>query len=229
MRIAGMMRLSEIDQRKLGNDIMKFAIKEMSAYTEHLYFLKIGTIDEDIISFIESLDKPFKITNQTADYLHGWMFRNNESLDDLYKTVDKGFDWVMYPDADDILPENILEIVKSADQDKADVIRLHFIETFGDVNKIIKMINGFPIGPHFKGVRMADDITFIGSDGFNEPTTTSARNLKRHESEYCMRHLRYCNQQAIEERQKMNYYQDYFLQNHELIDYKPMQKRKYYE
>jgi hypothetical protein len=229
MRIAGMMRLAEIDQTKVGKDLMKYSIEWMANKCDSIYFLKIGNIDDDIMNFIQKLPQKVYITNQSIDYKTGWMFQNNESLDDLYQSIPKEYDWVIYPDADDLLPENLLELIQEADIIGEDVIRFHFIETFGDKEKIIQIKSGFPIGPHFKVIKMNDDITFRGGDGFNEPTTNSGRKLNRYETEYCMRHLRYANPSGIEERKKMNYFQEYFLQDHKLIDYKPNQTRKYYE
>lgn len=229
MNIAGMMRLSEIDQTKLGKEIMMFSIKEMSLYCNHMYFLNIGNVDSDIIQFIKSLNKPYDIFYSKVDYGQGWYFKNTESLDDLYKSIDKTYDWIIYPDADDILPENILEIIQQANDNGSDVIRLHFIEAFKKIDQIIEITPEFPIGPHFKAFKPAKDITFIGSDGFNEPTTNSGRLLKRFESDYCVRHLRYANKNLVKERMKMNYFEYYFLQDHKLIPYKPMQKKKYYE
>ena len=43
-----------------------------------------------------------------------------------------------------------------------------------------------------------------------------------------MRHLRYANIEGIEERKRMNYFQEYFLQNHNTIAYSPKQTFKYY-
>ena len=133
----------------------------------------------------------------------------------------------MYPDADDLLPENILELLEQADEMEAETLRFHFIECFGSIDKVIEVKEGFPIGPHFKAVKVKDDITFIGSDGFNEATKIGG--LKRFETHYCMRHLRYANPDGIEERKKMNYFQSYFLENHNLIDYKPQQHFNYYK
>jgi hypothetical protein len=229
MRIAGMMRLAEIDQTKVGKDLMMYSIEWMASKCDVIYFLKIGKIDTDVMDFIQQLPQEVHFTNQSVDYSTGWMFQNNESLDDLYKSIPNEYDWVIYPDADDLLPENLLELIEEADAVGADVIRFHFIETFGDKEKIIQIKPGFPIGPHFKAIRMNEDVTFRGGDGFNEPTTNSGRVLKRYETEYCMRHLRYAYPNGIEERKRMNYFQEYFLQDHKLIDYKPNQKRRYYE
>jgi hypothetical protein len=43
-----------------------------------------------------------------------------------------------------------------------------------------------------------------------------------------MRHLRYANNEGIEKRKNMNYYQSYFLENNETVDYKPLMKIDYY-
>ena len=122
------MRLAEIDQSKVTKHMMKLAIKSLSDKVSCIYFLQIGEIDADIIDFILCLGKPIKITKQNTDYHSGWNFKNNESLDDLYKTVDEGFDWILYPDADDILPDNILQLCEEADLKGKNTIRLHFIE-----------------------------------------------------------------------------------------------------
>ena len=68
----------------------------------------------------------------------------------------------MYPDADDLLPENILELLEQADEMGAETLRFHFIECFGSIDKVIEVKEGFPIGPHFKAVKVKDNITFIG-------------------------------------------------------------------
>ena len=219
LRIAGMMRLAEIDQHKLGKDLMRMSISMLAEKVSHLYFLQIGNIDEDVMSHINSLEIPVKITPSGVDYLSGWMFRNNESLHDLYKTIDGDFDWILYPDADDLLPENILDIVDAANSAGADTIRMYFIECFGSSDKIIEVNEGFPIGPHFKAVRLREDIGFMGSDGFNEARCDNG--LIRYETNYCIRHLRYANPDGIEERKKMNYFQEYFLMDHDLLDYSP--------
>ena len=226
MKVAGMVRLAEIDQKKLGKDLMKLSISKLADMVSHLYFLEIGNVDEDIIDFINSLGKDIKITKATNDYSSGWTFRNNESLDDLYKTIDGEFDWVLYPDADDILPEHTLELLQKADSIGAEKVRFYFIECFGSSDDIIEIKPGYPIGPHFKAVKLKSDITFVGSDGFNEPI--SSREMKKLETEYCMRHLRYANIDGIEERKRMNYFQEYFLEKHNTISYSPKQKFNYY-
>jgi len=95
MEVAGMMRLAEIDQEKVGKELMKLSILRLSKKVSHLYFLKIGNIDNDLLEYIESLNKPYKITNSENDYMTGWMFKNNESLHDLYKSIDIQYDWVI--------------------------------------------------------------------------------------------------------------------------------------
>ena len=224
MKVAGMMRLAEIDQEKVGKELMKVSILRLSDKVSHLYFLKIGNIDNDLLEFIEKLNKPYKITDSKNDYMTGWMFKNNESLDDLYKTIDTQYDWVLYPDADDLLPDNVLDILKEADDKNADTVRFYFLECFGSENDIIEIKSGYPIGPHFKAVKHRSDITFVGSDGFNE----ACCNLVRHETEYCMRHLRYATKEGVEKRKSMNYFQDYFLQDHDTIPYSPNEKINYY-
>jgi hypothetical protein len=224
MKVAGMMRLSEIDQTKVGKDLMKLSISNLSEYVSHLYFLKIGNIDDDIIKHIHSLNKNIKIINQPRQYDEGWAFKNNESLNDLYKSIDDSFDWILYPDADDLLPENILNLLHEADLINADTVRIYFIECLGSIDDIIEVKPGFPIGPHFKAVKHRANITFINSDGFNE----ACCNLKRYETSYCMRHLRYATPENTKKRIDMNYSQSYFLENHNTIKYIPMQEFKYY-
>ena len=226
MKVAGMVRLAEIDQKKLGKDLMKLSISKLADMVSHLYFLEIGNVDSDVIDFINSLGKEIKITKAINDYMSGWMFKNNESLDDLYKTIDGDFDWILYPDADDILPEHTLELLEEADSIGAEKVRFYFIECFGSANDVIEVKSGYPIGPHFKAVKLKNDITFVGSHGFNEPIAN--REMKKLETEYCMRHLRYANIAGIEERKRMNYFQEYFLQNHNTIAYSPKQTFKYY-
>jgi hypothetical protein len=227
MKVAGMMRLSEIDESKVGKDLMKYSIKWLSDKVDALYFLQIGNISKDVLEFIYNLDNQIVISETQTDYQTGWGFKNNESLDELYKLVKGDWDWVLYPDADDLLPENILDLLQQADEMGAETLRFNFIECFGSIDKIIEVKDGFPIGPHFKAVKVKSYITFIGSDGFNEATKVGG--LKRFETNYCMRHLRYANPNGIEERKKMNYFQEYFLQNHNLIDYKPQQHFNYYK
>lgn len=221
-----MMRLAEIDETKVGKDLMKYSIKWLSDKVDALYFLQIGKISGDVLDFIYNLDNQIVISETQIDYQTGWGFKNNESLDELYRLVKGDWDWVLYPDADDLLPENILDLLEEADTMGAETLRFHFIECFGSIDKVIEVKDGFPIGPHFKAVKVKDDITFIGSDGFNEATKVGG--LKRFETDYCMRHLRYANPNGIEERKRMNYFQEYFLQNHNLIDYKPQQHFNYY-
>jgi hypothetical protein len=226
MKVAGMMRLAEIDESKVGKDLMKYSIKWLSDKVDALYFLQIGKISGDVLDFIYNLDNQIVISETQTDYQSGWMFKNNESLDELYRLIKGDWDWVLYPDADDLLPENILDLLKEADSIGAETLRFHFIECFGSIDKVIEVKDGFPIGPHFKAVKVKGDITFIGSDGFNEAKKVGG--LKRFETNYCMRHLRYANPNGIEERKRMNYFQEYFLQNHNLIDYKPEQHFNYY-
>jgi hypothetical protein len=226
MKVAGMMRLAEIDQTKVGKELMKLSISDLSNKVSNLYFLKIGNIDKDIIDFIYALPNKIKITEQPNEYGSGWMFRNNESLHDLYKTIDEDFDWILYPDADDILPEHILELCESADLEGKNTIRLHFIECFGSENDIIVIKPGYPIGPHFKAVKQLEGVTFVGSDGFNEATMEGG--MKRYETNYCMRHLRYANKDGIEQRKQMNYFQPYFLEGHLTKKYKAKQIVNYY-
>jgi hypothetical protein len=227
MRVAGMMRLAEIDQSKLGKDLMKYSISLLSEKVSKLYFLQIGNVDYDIVNYIDSLGVPYTIKKSEKDYMSGWMFKNNESLEENYKMIDESFDWVLYPDADDLLPEKILDILKEADEVGAETIRFYFIECFGSKDNVIGVKEGYPIGPHFKAVKWRKDIGFTGSDGFNEGYHPNG--LKRFETEWCMRHLRYANPEGIEERKKMNYFQEYFLENHELIPYQPNQKFNYYK
>ena len=224
MKVAGMMRLAEIDQTKVSKRLMKLAIQSLADTVSHLYFLQIGEIDTDIIDFINSLGKKVKITKQTTDYGSGWQFKNNESLDDLFKTIDEEFDWVLYPDADDILSENILELCKNADLEGKNTIRLYFIECFGSENDILEIKEGYPIGPHFKAVKPFEGLTFVGSDGFNEAKGP----LERYETPYCMRHMRYANKEGIQQRKDMNYFQPYFLEEHNTKEYKPNQSVNYY-
>ena len=219
------MRLAEIDQQKVGKELMKMSIEDLSNKCHKLYFLKIGQIDNDMIDFIDHLSIPVKYIESKRDYLSGWMFQNNESLQDLYDDIDEEFDWVLYPDADDILPENMLDIIKEANIDNCQVIRLHFIECFGSPVDILEINQDFPIGPHFKAVKHIKGLMFEGSEGFNEP----AGFLKRYESSQCMRHLRYATQEGIQKRKEMNYLQDYFLQNHKTIPYVPNQTVNYYK
>lgn len=225
MNVVGMMRLAEIDQSKLGKELMKYSFQWLSEKVSKIYFLQIGHIDDDILQFIYRLKVPIEIKVSETDYGSGWVFKNNESLNDNYKMIKGEWDWVLYPDADDLLPENILELLKEGDEMGAETLRFHFIECFGSIDNVIAVKEGFPIGPHFKAVKWRNDIEFIGSDGFNEARGP----LKRYETQYCMRHLRYANPEGIEERKRMNYFQDYFLQNHELIPYKPNQTINYYK
>jgi hypothetical protein len=227
MTVAGMMRLAEIDESKLGLELMKLSISKMAEVSAKLYFLQIGNSCQQILDHIDGLDKPYLIRPASQDFGSGWGFKNNESLTELYSLIDEPFDWVIYPDADDLLPENLLDILGQADELGAEVIRFHFIECLGSPTSIIEIRPGFPIGPHFKAVKPAADVTFIGSDGFNEATSAS-RKLKRYETQYCMRHLRYANPVGIEKRKQMNYFQDYFLMDHATIEYSPSQKIEYY-
>lgn len=228
MKVAGMIRLSEIDEVKVGKYYMKLSILSLSDMVSHLYFLKIGEISQEMMDFVNDLNIPIKIISTNINYGTGWNFKNNESLDDLYKAIDDDFDWVLYPDADDILPENTLELLQKADEIGAETVRFHFIECFGSENHIIEIKTNYPIGPHFKAVKHRKDITFVGSDGFNEAISIN-RPLIRYETEYCMRHLRYASIENISARKNMNYIQEYFLQNHGVIEYVPLMKFDYYK
>jgi hypothetical protein len=89
------------------------------------------------------------------------------------------------------------------------------------------LFSGKTVDIHGSSIDLLDipmDIGFVGSDGFNE----ACCDLKRHETEYCMRHLRYATKEGVEKRKSMNYFQDYFLQNHATIPYSPNEKVNYY-
>ena len=197
----------------------------LASKVSKLYFLQIGNVDADILEFIASLSTPFKITKTDIDYGKGWTFKNNESLQELYKTIDEQFDWVLYPDADDLLPDDVLNTLNKASILEADTVRFHFIECFTSPDKIIAVKEGFPIGPHFKAVIHSPDINFIDSPGFNQPT-----GVKRWlETEDCVRHLRYATPEAVARRREMNYYEDFFSQDHELIDFVEGESIDYYK
>jgi hypothetical protein len=229
MKIAGMQRLSQVDEHKIGLDLIKYSINHISQFCSHLYFLQIGDINEETLSHIESLGKPYKIVRTQVDYGRGWNFKNNESLDEMYRLIDdEQFDWVVYPDMDNLLPANMIELLEQADEIAAETVRLHIIECFGGVDEIIEVKPGFPIGPHFIAVKHAKDITFVGSDGFCEARKLD-RKLVRHETPYCARHMRYVGASQIENRKSMNYFQEYFLQDHATIKYLENQKIDYYK
>ena len=68
MNVAGMMRLSEIDESKVGKDLMKYSIKWLSDKVDALYFLQIGNILLEnsklmVISFI-LLEEKIQILSQ---------------------------------------------------------------------------------------------------------------------------------------------------------------------
>ena len=113
---------------------------------------------------------------------------------------------------------------KNADLEGKNTIRLYFIECFGSENDILEIKEGYPIGPHFKAVKPFEGLTFVGSDGFNEAKGP----LERYETPYCMRHMRYANKEGIQQRKDMNYFQPYFLEEHNTKEYKPNQSVNYY-
>jgi len=225
MRVAGMQRLASIDYEKTGMDVIKLSISSLADKVSHLYFLEMDPIAPELIEFIESLGKPFKIVKGKENYKSGYALKNYESLDHLYKGIDEQFDWVLYPDTDDMLPENVLDILAEADALGKETIHFYFIESFGGVNDIIEIEKGYPIGPHHKAVKHRPDITFDLSPGFNE--AVSPNGLKRYETTYCMRHMRYVN--GIEKRKSMNYIDQYFLEPHRTIPFKEGEHFNYYE
>ena len=225
MRVAGMQRLASIDYEKTGIDVIKLSISSLADKVSHLYFLEMDPISNEILEFIQSLNKPFKIIKGKENYGTGYGLKNYESLDHLYKGIDENFDWVLYPDTDDVLPENVLDVLVEADNLGRETIYFYFIECFGSINDIIEIEKGYPIGPHYKAVKHRPDITFDLSPGFNEAVSPSG--LKRYETDYCMRHMRYVN--GVEKRKSMNYIDAYFLQPHRTIPFKEGEKFNYYK
>lgn len=220
-----MQRLAAIDYEKTGMDVIKLSISSLADKVSHLYFLEMDAIDPKLIDFIISLNKPFKIIKGKQDYLSGYSLKNFESLDHLYKGIDEQFDWVLYPDTDDLLPENILDILIEADVLNKDSVHFWFIECFGSINNIIEIEKDYPIGPHHKAVKHRPDITFNLSPGFNEAICSNG--LRRYESTYCIRHMRYVN--GIEKRKSMNYIDKYFLIPHRNIPFKEGEHIDYYK
>jgi len=228
MKIAGMQRLASIDCEKTGVDVINLSISSLADKVSHLYFLQMDDIHSDIMNHIQSINKPFKITKANRTYGSGWGFYNNESLDDLYKSVnDEEFDWILYPDTDDLLPKNIIDILKEADDISAETIHFCYIECFGAVDQIIEVAKGFPIGPHHKAVKHREDITFMLSPGFNR-AICNGKSLKGYETNYCMRHMRYVTSKGLEKRKSMNYIDQYFLQPHQTIPFKEGERFNYY-
>ena len=68
MRIAGMMRLAEIDQQKVGKENVEFSIKDLADKVDKLYFLQIGNVPKSVKDFIKNIGKPFLITQSFKDY-----------------------------------------------------------------------------------------------------------------------------------------------------------------
>ena len=46
MKIAGMQRLSQVDEHKIGLDLIKYSINHIAQFCSHLYFLQIGDITQ---------------------------------------------------------------------------------------------------------------------------------------------------------------------------------------
>lgn len=214
-----MTRLSsyDIDKKKAG-DVVKCCVEDLSKYCKDIYFLQIGEVDD---SFLSWLNVNKIITKSSKNYSEGWVFDNNLSLTDLYLTVDKKYKWVLYPDMDDLLPPQILEEVDKADKLGYDVIDTPMLECLDGINRVICDFKDYVIGPHAKALKMADDITFIGTDGFAKPISKKGRKLRIYNCSYPTRHLRYMNKNLIEERKKINFYQDFFERTHKITNYNP--------
>lgn len=225
MEVAGMQRLASIDYEKTGMDVIKLSISSLADKVSHLYFLEMDAIAPELIEFIQSLGKPFKIIKGRENYNNGYALKNFESLDHLYKGIDEKFDWILYPDTDDVLPDNILDILVEADTLGKDSIHFYFIECFGGVNDIIEIEQNYPIGPHHKAVKHRPDITFYYSPGFNEAVCSNG--IKKYETTYCIRHMRFVN--GVEKRKSMNYIDKYFLEPHRTIPFKEGEHFNYYE
>ena len=223
------MRLASIDEVKVGLDLIHLSIKENAKLCSHLYFLVMDdNVDKSTFDLINSLPNQIKISRASIDYGTGWNFKHNESMDELFRTIPPNeVDWVLTHDVDNLPVDNTLELIEQANEINADVIRVHMIEHWGGLDKIMEVSNGYPIGPHFVMVKWNDDIRYTGSEGFSEATSYT-RKLKRLETDYCIRHMRYVYKWQYEERKAIGYAQDYFGKEHNTIEYKPNQKIQYY-
>lgn len=214
-----MTRLSSYDiDKKKAEDVVKLCIQDLTKYCKEIYFLQIGNVNEH---FLDWLNINKIITKSNKNYLEGWMFDNNLSLTDLYNTINKKYDWILYPDMDDILPKQILEEIDMADRLGYDVIDFPMLECLDGIDKVICDFENYVIGPHAKALKMADDITFLGTDGFAKPISKSGRKLKIYNSKYPCRHLRYMNKNLIEARKEIKFYQDFFEKPHKTTDFIP--------
>jgi hypothetical protein len=229
MRIGGMMRLASIDEIKVGLDLIHLSIIENSKVCDRLYFLVMDdNVHQSTFDLINSLPIPTQISRASEDFGTGWNFKHNESLDELFRTIpDNEVDWVLTHDVDNLPVDETPKIIEEAEEIGADVVRCHMIEHWGSLEDIMEVSNGYPIGPHFVMVKWNKDIRYTGSEGFSEATSYT-RKLKRYETDYCIRHMRYIHKWQYEERKKIGYSQDYFGEEHQTIPYKPNQTINYY-
>jgi hypothetical protein len=229
MRLGAMMRLASIDEVKVGLDLIYLSIKENAKLCSHLYFLIMDdNVDKSTFDLIDSLGKEVKYQKASEDYGTGWNFKHNESIDELFRMIPNNeIDWVLHHDVDNLPVDNTLELIEKAEEEGADVIRVHMIEHWGSLEQILEVSEGYPIGPHFVITKWAEDIRFTGSEGFTE-ALSHKRKLKRLETDYCIRHMRYVYRWQYEERKAIGYAQDYFGKEHNTIEYKPNQKIQYY-
>ena len=208
----------DIDKKKAG-EIVKYTIDDLSKYCNDIYFLLIGNVDENFLSWLR-INKI--ITISSKNYNEGWAFDNYTSLNDLYLTVNKHYDWIVYPDSDDILPPQLLEELWIAEEQKADILEIPILECINGYEEVIGDFSNYIIGPHAKALKPAPDITFLGSDGFAKPVSSQKRRLKSYHSPYPMRHLRYVTQELRDARKSINYYQEYFSIPKKTTKYNPL-------
>ncbi len=222
MKIAGMTRLSHFDiYKKKASEVVKYCIDDLSKYCQDIYFLQIGEVEDNFLSW---LDINKIITKTHNDYSEGWNFKNNESLDELYKSINKVYDWILYPDTDDIFPCQVLQELDIAEEKNADIIEFPILEGVNGKDEVIGNFKNYVIGSHAKALKFSSDITFMNSPGFAKPIATSDRNLKSYHCLYPCRHLRYSTKELLATRQSINYYQSYFLDNHTTKRFNPLLK-----
>lgn len=221
MKIAGMTRISSYDiDKKKNADVMKYCIDELSKHCDDLYFLIIGDVDEDFLNWIQK--NKFIAKTDRVYKGDGWIFDHYEAYDDLNRIIPLKYDWILCPDTDDALPPNIVDEIQKAEDSQSELIELPALESFNGFNNVIVDFgHDYPIGPHCKAFKQNKDISFVGSQGFGTPISSSGRALRTYHSPYPYRHIRYATKELIENRRSINYFQEYFLRHHETVEYNP--------
>jgi len=120
-----------------------------------------------------------------------------ERSDAMFRAVDRPIDWILYPDADELLPPQVLSQLDIADATGKIYVEFPIVETRG----ITKVVKDFGLEYmiwywHCHAVRFDRGVKFENSEGFCKPGSFAklekeAGQSLLYRSVYPMRHLRY--------------------------------------